>query len=156
MPSFRTRLDYMLLRVRKNTPHDQKRFAMPLTDIMDWSTTETMVHDEIVTALAAYIAAHPDEFRGEPGEDGANAYQVAVAQGFVGTVAAWMASLAGAPGSNGRLGSLWTAGAGSPSASGLPGDLYLDTANVLTINVYGPLLAIGASYSITAKVTVFR
>jgi len=35
-------------------------------------------------------------------------------------------------------------------------DAYCLTANNLTINVYAPLIVVGGSYSITAKVTVFR
>lgn len=35
-------------------------------------------------------------------------------------------------------------------------DAYCLTANNLTINVYAPLLVVGGTYSVTAKVTVFR
>lgn len=41
---------------------------------------------------------------GDPGADGASAYAVAVANGFVGTQAAWLASLVGAKGDDGDQG----------------------------------------------------
>ena len=41
---------------------------------------------------------------GDPGSDGASAYAVAVANGFVGTEAAWLASLVGAKGDDGDQG----------------------------------------------------
>jgi hypothetical protein len=48
--------------------------------------------DGIISAL---------ELNGIPGADGASAYEIAVANGFVGTEAAWLASLQGAPGADG-------------------------------------------------------
>lgn len=53
---------------------------------------------------------------GDPGPAGASAYQVAVANGFVGTEAAWLASLQGAPGSDGVDGAPGADGADGPSA----------------------------------------
>ena len=50
---------------------------------------------------------------GTPGADGASAYEIAVANGFVGNEAAWLASLVGAPGADGLP--------GAPGADGLPG-----------------------------------
>src|SRR5215207_1096656 len=41
---------------------------------------------------------------GEPGEDGASAYEVALENGFVGSQAAWLASLHGADGEDGEDG----------------------------------------------------
>lgn len=69
---------------------------------------------------------------GLPGPSGISAYQVAVNNGFVGTEAAWLASLVGPEGdpgedgSPGQRGSLWFQGSGPPSVSALPNDMYLD------------------------------
>lgn len=52
----------------------------------------------------------PDDFRGKPGEDGKDgrdgksAYEIAVENGFTGTVEEWLASLKGQDGANGRDG----------------------------------------------------
>jgi hypothetical protein len=51
---------------------------------------------------------------GTDGADGASAYQVAVAAGFVGTEAQWLASLVGEPGSPGADGADGAAGPGVP------------------------------------------
>lgn len=61
-------------------------------------------------------AAGADGEPGDPGPAGASAYQVAVANGFVGTEAAWLASLQGAPGSDGLDGAPGADGADGPSA----------------------------------------
>lgn len=53
-------------------------------------------------ATEQYVADHAGE--GPPGADGASAYEVAVANGFVGTEAEWLASLVGADGADGADG----------------------------------------------------
>jgi hypothetical protein len=53
---------------------------------------------------------------GTPGADGASAYQVAVANGFVGSQADWLASLVGPEGDPGPAGA-----AGAPGAAGSDG-----------------------------------
>lgn len=45
--------------------------------------------------------------KGEKGADGKSAYEVAVANGYTGTQAQWLASLKGADGSNGKDGQTW-------------------------------------------------
>jgi len=94
---------------------------------------------------------------GATGADGPSAYEVAVANGFVGTEAAWLASLVGATGAtgpqgpqgdpgaagatgpqgdpgpagtNGVDGATWYTDTGAPSSGlGLIDDLYLNTSN---------------------------
>lgn len=72
---------------------------------------------------------------------GPGAYQVAVAAGFSGTVAQWLASLKGQPGQDGADGARWFVAQGQPGAgTGTQGDLYLNAANG---DVYGPKSASG-------------
>lgn len=63
--------------------------------------------------------------QGPEGPAGASAYEVAVAGGYTGTEAEWLASLKGAAGTRG---SLWFSGDGAPGSlpGVLPGDHYLD------------------------------
>lgn len=62
---------------------------------------------------------------GGTGEDGASAYELAVAHGFVGTEAQWLASLEGEPGPQGAPGTPGDTGpigpAGEPGPQGPPG-----------------------------------
>jgi hypothetical protein len=59
---------------------------------------------------------------GQPGTPGSSAYDVAVANGFVGTEAAWLASLQGEPGVDGVDGTNGADGApGAPGADGADG-----------------------------------
>lgn len=62
---------------------------------------------------------------GTPGADGASAYEIAVANGFVGNEAAWLASLVGATGATGPAGANGADGAdgadGAPGATGPAG-----------------------------------
>ena len=51
---------------------------------------------------------------GEPGADGKSAYQIAVANGFVGTETAWLASLKGEKGDKGDTGEQGTQGEVGP------------------------------------------
>jgi hypothetical protein len=57
---------------------------------------------------------------GSDGEPGASAYEIAVANGFVGSEAAWLASLVGADGAAGANGAPGEDGA--PGADGAPGE----------------------------------
>lgn len=66
---------------------------------------------------------------GAPGPAGKSAYEVAVANGFVGTVIQWLGSLIGAPGAQGAQGAQGAPGAqgaqgtaGAPGAAGAKGD----------------------------------
>ncbi|MEV5915824.1 hypothetical protein AB0M00_43945 [Streptomyces chartreusis] len=61
---------------------------------------------------------------GADGEDGASAYEVAVANGFVGSEAEWLASLVGPPGESG------SGGGAVDSVNGLTGAVVLDAAAV--------------------------
>lgn len=75
---------------------------------------------------------------GPAGPEGESAYQIAVANGFIGTEAQWLASLVGPAGpasttpgpagGDGRRGSLWHQGSGTPSLAALSNDMYLDLA----------------------------
>lgn len=55
-------------------------------------------NDKVMTPLRTAQAIAALGAGGAPGADGASAYEVAVANGFVGTEAAWLASLVGADG----------------------------------------------------------
>jgi hypothetical protein len=57
---------------------------------------------------------------GTPGTPGLSAYEIAVANGFVGTEAQWLASLVGTPGAPGTP--------GTPGAPGAPGEVDYSTA----------------------------
>ena len=65
---------------------------------------------------------------GPPGADGESAYEVAVANGFVGTEEEWLASLVGPQGPKGDPGS--GGGGAVASVNGLTGDVVLDAAAV--------------------------
>lgn len=64
---------------------------------------------------------------GTPGADGASAYEIAVANGFVGDVSAWLASLIGPAGPQGDPGPAGQDGA--PGADGAPGTPGADGAD---------------------------
>lgn len=60
---------------------------------------------------------------GASGGDGISAYQVAVANGFVGTEAQWLASLVGATGSAGRSVALFVQA--DPPTDAVDGDIWI-------------------------------
>lgn len=69
------------------------------------------------------------------GDTGNSAYEVAVANGFVGTEAAWLASLVGADGADGADGATGATGAtgaagadGADGADGSPGPVFIQVA----------------------------
>jgi hypothetical protein len=67
---------------------------------------------------------------GAPGEDGASAYEIAVANGFVGNQAAWLASLVGPAGADGEQGIQGIQGVqGVPGADGADGAPGADGAD---------------------------
>lgn len=68
--------------------------------------------------------------QGDPGADGASAYEIAVAGGFVGTEAAWLASLVGPQGPQGEAGPTGATGPqGDPGAAGATGPAGADGAD---------------------------
>lgn len=77
---------------------------------------------------------------GAPGKDGASAYEVAVANGFIGSQTQWLASLQGAPGKDGLQGNV-----GATGDAGAVGP-----ANILTI---GTVNTLAAGSSATATIT---
>lgn len=107
---------------------------------------------------------------GADGADGQSAYQIAVANGFVGTEVQWLASLKGIDGTNGvdgtngidgtngadglngadgADGALWHVGSGAPAgATGADNDMYFDLASG---DVYGPKAA-GAWGAVVANI----
>ena len=102
------------------------------------------------------------------GPDGDSAYDIAVANGFVGTEAEWLTSLIGAQGDTGATGAtgatgpagadgadgvdgadgaVWRAGSGGPdNVVGVDGDFWLDTDNG---NVYE---RVSAAYQLVANI----
>jgi hypothetical protein len=80
-------------------------------------------------------------FTGEVGPEGKSAYQIAVAEGFVGTEAQWLASLKGEKGDTGNTGATGQAGAdgadgekGDTGLQGLPG---VNGSNGISLDVKG-------------------
>lgn len=65
--------------------------------------------------------------RGNDGENGKSAYQIAVERGFQGDEAAWLSSLQPKEGPPGKDGSSVIAGVGMPTIEGRAGDVYVDT-----------------------------
>lgn len=61
------------------------------------------------------------------GLDGESAYEVGVANGFVGSEQDWLDSLVGPTGPAGVDGSVWLTGSGAPFEDAEAGDMYLDT-----------------------------
>lgn len=87
-------------------------------------------------SAGAPVAVDPEAVGGVPGadgadgEDGASAYEIAVANGFVGSQAAWLLSLKGEPGNDGAPGAAGATGAkGDTGDTGPKGDKG-DTGNV--------------------------
>lgn len=82
---------------------------------------------------------------GSTGADGASAYAVAVASGFVGTEAQWLASLIGAPGTTGAAGS---AGAkGDTGATGAAGTSATPNTATPPLTITGGVIALAAATS---------
>lgn len=67
---------------------------------------------------------------GAAGDDGLSAYELAVQEGFEGSLEDWLTSLIGEPGEAGQDGTGISAGSGAPSTDGeVAGDLYIDTSS---------------------------
>lgn len=73
---------------------------------------------------------------GPPGADGASAYEVAVENGFVGTVEQWLASLVGPKGDKGDTGDTGPAGTPNKGTATLAFGAAPGT-NVVTVNITG-------------------
>jgi hypothetical protein len=83
------------------------------------STGDVLTLQADGTYLPETLAAGP---AGADGEDGASAYEIAVANGFVGDETAWLASLVGADGQDGADGADGADGQdGAPGATGATG-----------------------------------
>ena len=66
----------------------------------------------VMPALVPAVVVAPGGGSSSPGAPGADAYEVAVAEGFVGTRAEWLVSLRGVPGTPGTNGTNGTDGVG--------------------------------------------
>jgi hypothetical protein len=65
--------------------------------------------------------------KGDPGDDGKSAYEVAQANGFTGSEADWLVSLKGNPGDKGEQGTIWIVLSRDPQATdGRKGDYYFN------------------------------
>jgi len=89
----------------------------------------------LVRVMAVGMRGLPGDAEGIPGPDGASAYEVAVADGFVGDETAWLASLVGATGATGATGPAGPAGETGPAGAtgatgpaGADGDSAYDVA----------------------------
>lgn len=87
------------------------------------------------------------------GEDGASAYEIAVANGFVGSESAWLLSLQGAKGDKGDKGDPGTPGQdgadgvdGQDGAPGAPGAVPLTTLHSVSTTTYTLVLADAEKY----------
>lgn len=69
------------------------------------------------------VESGPTGPQGQAGADGLSAYQVAVANGFVGTEAQWLASLVGADGNDGRSVALFVQT--DPPLGAMDGDIWI-------------------------------
>lgn len=90
---------------------------------------------------------------GAPGQDGPSAYEVAVAAGFTGTEAEWLASLVGPPGADGADGASGQDGLqgiqgvkGDKGDQGDPGNDGADGADADIATVIDTLYPVGALY----------
>lgn len=95
-------------------------------------------HYDLTTRLSQFLAS--DNW-GEGGVAGLSAYEVALANGFVGSESAWLASLVGPQGTAGSTGAQGpqgpqgsTGSAGSPGAPGNPGEDGLSAYEVAVVN----------------------
>lgn len=142
--------------VLENPDGDRWNVTVPETDIDLWDLIELSVALPPETPAGAiqdvvweYLETHPIEAgpkgdQGDPGEpgtdgvdgeDGDSAYEVAVANGFVGTESAWLASLIGPKGDQGDQGIQ-----GPPGADG-------SGAGDMTKAVYDPTNVNGSAFS---------
>lgn len=117
-------------------------YNMLVTEISDYSGSALAVSDLVVTPTPSPV----EVITGPPGADGLSAYQIAVRDGFVGTVTQWLLSLIGkdgAPGPIGPDGQIIVAGNAAnilsgtvpPTTEGVDDDWYIDTVGSI---LYGP------------------
>lgn len=89
---------------------------------------------------------------GADGADGSSAYQVAVANGFVGTEAQWLASLVGAKGDKGDRGDIGLTGnAGTPGTNGSDGNDGQDGASAYEVAVANGFVGDQAAWLLSLK-----
>ena len=89
------------------------KIAAAVQAYLEAHPVETLTEQDVQRIVTEYVAAHKDELKGEKGDNGASAYDIAVAHGFVGTEAEWLESLKGEPGKDGAQ--------GAPGKDGAPG-----------------------------------
>jgi hypothetical protein len=90
---------------------------------------------------------------GEDGADGLSAYQVAVANGFVGTEVAWLLSLKGAKGDTGNTGQAGPAGSFVSLTASLGADVQIPGSNTF---VDGPSLVLPAGTWLVTGTATFQ
>lgn len=136
--------------VLENPDGDRWTVMVPETDIDLWDLIELSVALPPETPAGAiqdvvweYLETHPIEAgpKGDPGEpgedgdpgadgdDGDSAYEVAVANGFVGTESAWLASLVGPKGDKGDKGDQGEPGADGSGSGDMAKAVY-DPTNI--------------------------
>jgi hypothetical protein len=87
--------------------------------VQAWADLEYFSNDALIAIMIEEAIADAT-FEGVPGPagpEGDSAYEVAVANGFVGTEAAWLASLVGATGATGPAGATGATGATGPTGA---------------------------------------
>lgn len=124
----------------------------------DWflPTGEHFVHDgtnwfQVNSVAGADGADGADGAPGAPGAPGASAYQIAVANGFVGTEVQWLASLEGADGTNGTNGAdgaQGISGDGAPVSVSLAADQAFSTTSLADVTGATLTLAANTDYKI--------
>lgn len=102
------------------------------------ATDKVMTPLRVAQAIAALGGGAPGA-DGADGADGASAYEVAVANGFVGTEAQWLASLVGPQGATGATGPAGATGpegaTGPAGADGAPGADGADGADGESVTI---------------------
>jgi hypothetical protein len=105
---------------------------------------------KLVGAEAGGGSQGPKGDKGDPGDDGLSAYQIAVANGFSGTEAEWLASLEGPQGPQGEPGS-----GGSSAWGDITGTLANQTDLQAALDAKGTSNFSGAYADLTGKPTLF-
>lgn len=104
------------------------------TEVIKQAISDYLVENPIegltIEEVAEYIQEHIEEFKGETGDDGASAYQIAVNNGFSGTEVEWLASLKGADGEKGNTGETGADGNGIVSVEKTSTSSLVDTYTI--------------------------
>ena len=104
------------------------------TEVIEQAISDYLVENPIegltIEEVAEYIQEHIEEFKGETGDDGASAYQIAVNNGFSGTEVEWLASLKGADGEKGNTGETGADGNGIVSVAKTGTSSLVDTYTI--------------------------